>query len=272
MSPFAHVAPSADGLFAAMEVARRRRLRTAGTASSLTAATLSVVAVLWGSPGTQTLLQTPAPERPAVSTILEGPRPVPSPAPSGARSDGSGAHARFGGVAFAGASASEAPGTADEGTQVTDTVRGSRYAAGPLTRQEDTIGVPTCTFSSPEQAATRLCPYTAAQGTSPVQLYAELCSPQPNRSVLHFTGRNDLDFAIYRGTTQVWRWSQWHPDGGAPHTLALDTGECIIWMLNWTGVDAHGAPLPAGRYTLRTTFLARELSGRNALNYEFDLP
>lgn len=273
MNALPRVGPPEDGLRLALATARHRRLRAAGTTTSLTAAALSVAVLALGAPGSQTLLQQPAPQRPAVSTIVQGEDGV---APE-ARTDGPGHLSNPAGAAAHAGDPRPTPSPAPtaEGA-VAQPVRpggqGSRYAAGPLTKQENYLGIPSCPVSTSTQSTMTLCPSTMVNdyGTS-LGLYADVCSTRTSPTTLHFPGRNEVDFAITRQGDTVWRWADWHPDGGAPHSRVLETGACTSWTFGWTLVDAQGKRLPKGTYTLRTTFLAEELGGPMVLGTSFTI-
>jgi hypothetical protein len=105
------------------------------------------------------------------------------------------------------------------------------------------------------------------------QLYADVCSNDPNPVFLHYAGTSEMDFAVVdpRGH-EVWRWSRWHALGPTAHTLKVDTGYCTTWTFAWTGVDANGTALPkVSGYRLRAHFLADELTTRTVPDYAFAL-
>jgi hypothetical protein len=149
------------------------------------------------------------------------------------------------------------------------------YAAGPITRSESTVYVPSdpgCNVTGRTEDATALCPY-ASVGSGPkqgtYQFYSEVGSARTSTTSLHFAGRNEVDYAVYKGTTEVWRWSRWHPDGGVPHTVIIAAGNYCMWSFDWTGVDFTGKRVPPGTYTMRVEFLADELAKRSTLSYDF---
>lgn len=271
MRELPRVAPPADGLRLAMASARRRRLRTASATTTTTAAALSVALLALGSPPTQTLIQQPAPERPAVRGVVEEPAPAQTPYPQVLSAPGS---AR---VVLASPAGAPPASPAERSFGVTGGGQaqgdGPRYVAGPLKRDDNYLTVPRCTVPASTDEAMSLCTATSVydSGDRRVELSAEVCSTRTTPTTLHFPGRNEVDFAVVRLGDEHWRWSAWHPDGGAPHTLVLETGACTSWTFLWTVVDAQGKPLPRGSYRLRTTFLADELAEQRVVTTSFDV-
>jgi len=263
---FDPVPPPPDGLRAALATARRRRLRVAGTTTGATAAGMLLAVVLLAPSATQTLVQEPAPERPATGTDVDR-RPTTSPAP--VPGQGGGPATADGRVGVPGGASAPPPSSAPRARRSTPPA--VRYAAPALDRQENVVTVPDCRVSGDRAQPVDLCTGTAANPMEDgvIQLYAEVCSTRTERTTLHLPGRNDVDLSVRRAGEEVWRWSEWHPDGGSPHVLQLETGACVTWELRWTVVDRTGRPLPAGDYTLRTTFLAEELAGRDVASARF---
>ena len=134
-----------------------------------------------------------------------------------------------------------------------------------MNRADHQFSIPQCAVNGQTNNAT-LCPYTSAAPVyntqSLYQFYSDICSAKASTTVLHYASSNEVDYAVYRGTKQVWRWSSWHTATQTPHPLALQTGSCSTWTFNWTGVDAFGNKVAKGDYTLETTFLPAELAGR----------
>ncbi|HUR14983.1 MAG TPA: hypothetical protein VM097_10890 [Mycobacteriales bacterium] len=281
MSDFPAVAPPPDGLRQAMAAARGRRLRSAGLTSATAGSALVAVLALLGGTGTQSLVQQPAPEQPAVTNLVPG--------PEGERTGTEntvGAVTSTGGRPRQGVDSRSRSGAATLALGTTDTIRersltsgtsSKPYAAGPLTRDDNGFYVPMgaeCNVTGKPEDATTLCPYAQAtpQPTpTHFNLYGEVCSTRTNRTTLHYEGRNEVDMAVYQGSTLLWRWSRWHPDSPAPHTFDLATGACSSWTYAWTGVDAEGRTLPKGDYTLEVTHFAEELAGRNRTRAAFTI-
>jgi hypothetical protein len=257
------LAPPQDGLRLAMSAARHRRLRTAGTTTSLAAAALSVAVVALGTQGTQTLLQEPAPELPAVTVIVEGVddgQPTEVTPPQAGAPVGTTANVSRRATGTAPADAEQT--TTEDGDTTSPRAPVKGYAAGPLTEQYSDLGVPVCSV----QDATSLCRTASASSTgSTVELYAEVCSTSTATSLLHFPASNEVDFVVERAGEPVWQWSAWHPDRPQPHELALGTGACNSWSFSWTLVDAHGAKVPKGEYVMKARYLADEFAGRRVL-------
>lgn len=276
MKDFPYVAPPADGLHQAMADARGRRLRSAGLTSTAAAGALFTLAVLVGGSGTQSLVQQPAPEQPAVNQVVPGGRDAPSRA---IPNDGTAARASAGrqgpatSVLTAPSTAQVTPAGAGPVSR-TSTRSQSGYAAGPVERFDNngfTAPDTGCNLTGDAQDATALCTYAWVSGP-PYQLQGQVCSTRTGLTLLHYAGRNEVDLAVHDAKgVEVWRWSRWHPDTASPHTLGLSAGSCTTWSLDWTAVDATGRALPKGDYTLRATFLADELADRRTSTTEFTL-
>jgi hypothetical protein len=271
---FPHVAPPPDGLHRAFADARSRRLRSAGISTSTVAAGLAVLALVAGGQGTQSLVQQPSPEQPAVSRLVpDGKERLPSvPRPNQGQSvQVYGTHQQR---------TTQATGSSPRGAQqgpvasvpLRDRHAGPRsasppYVAGPIARQ-DNYGTyfpdTSCPLPRADTQTAQLCAaarYGIQSGSSPYQLQGEVCSAGTSLALLHFAGRNEVDMAITTSKGQeVWRWSTWHPDRAYAHTISVDGGSCTEWLFDWTGVSATGTKLPKGDYTLRVTFLAAELA------------
>ena len=284
MSDFPYVGPPPGGLEAAMTTARRRRLRTAGTTSGLSAMSLLVVALLIGQTGRTTLVQGPHKEVPAVTTDQ---RPVAKDRHTQVSVSVEATTTVSGGTVQAGttisptdpshtapvAPAVAGPTTGHEGNTA---ARGTAYAAGPITRADTSYSVIPCGIGSNDTTATVCTTSTENDNgptTAPHQLYADVCSTDPNPYFLHYAGTSEVDFSVLdpKGR-EVWRWSRWHPLGPTAHTLTLQTGKCISWTFDWTGVDANGVSLPKGDgYRLKVRFHADELAHNPVPDYAFTL-
>jgi hypothetical protein len=273
VNDFPHVAPPPDGLQRAFADARGRRLRSAGLSTSTVAAGLAVLALVAGGQGTQSLVQQPSPEQPAVSQLVpDGQERLPSvPRPN----QGHNVQVYDTTQQRGTAAGTGTTGTAQSGATRSLPLRdqhasprgaGSRYVAGPIVRNEHQPNIPTdttCALPAGNGNGPRLCTYVYSSSASqpPYQLQAEVCSYQTSLTLLHYLGRNEVDMTISQKGHELWRWSRWHPDGGPSHTLGLEANECTQWRFDWTGVDATGRRLPKGTYTLSVTFLANELAG-----------
>lgn len=275
MNDFPRIAPPADGLVLAMTTARSRRLRKASASSGASALALTMVAVLAGTSGRSTLTQQPTPEQPAVivqvvpdgqtQSTERGAKPnVVSPL--------SGSAARPGSVAALGPTGSSPSAPfipSDKDTTRTGNGRSLPtvpYKAGPIQRNDNGLALPTCQVSSDGQSAT-VCPTsyesTSGQKAGSHQFQTDVCNSDAQPYTLHFDSSNEVDFAIIKGSKEVWRWSSWHAPKPDAHTAVVGTGACITWTFVWTGVDRHGVQLPPGDYTLRTKNFASEMSGRS---------
>lgn len=270
MSALPLVGPPEEGLRRAMADARARRLRSAGATAGLSAAVVSLGVLALGGPATQSLVQQPAPERPAISTVVQGDTSTrsvpdrPDAAPVGAEAADAGPSAVPSPVASALPHA--APGPVGPPTRQ---VR--RYAAGPLTKQSDYLTVPNCAVADAASLCRSVTTYSTSDAST-LQLKADVCSTRASTATLHYPGRNEVDFVVRDGRGQVvWQWSTWHPDGGAAHTMTLSTGTCTAWWIDWSMVDARGSRLPKGDYTLTGRYLAEEFAGRRAVTWSFTL-
>lgn len=282
MSGFPYVAPPDGGLEQAFAEARQRRFRTAGLSTSSLAAVLTVAVAVLGGSGTQSLVQQPAPQQPAVSQVL----PV-DPEPGGGRANAVAVVERSsdrttGGPDDTQGAAAQAGPTAPplqtprRPRSTAGARAGGGYSAPPLTREDNASGqigntyatnTPGCSLAGQYQGepANDLCTDAWTVGGTngtPFTLQTEVCSSRTQLTLLNYSGSNEVDLEILRAGQVVWRWSTWHPDQPDPHKLGLDAQSCIVWAVDWPGVDGQGRKLPAGDYELRATFAARELSTR----------
>jgi hypothetical protein len=127
---------------------------------------------------------------------------------------------------------------------------------------------------APGQPDSSLC--TAAlvyqqTGSAPYEFQAQVCSSSTTLTLLHFPGRNEVDMVVMEKGHAVWRWSRWHADGGAAHTIGVEGQSCTSWTFDWTGVDDQGRRLPHGTYTLQVTFLAKELKAQRLATQDFSV-
>jgi hypothetical protein len=76
---------------------------------------------------------------------------------------------------------------------------------------------------------------------------------------LTFAHTLEAELEVLSGETTVWRWSTGHPDVVQRHTLEVAAGACWSWTAAWTDVDARGARLRPGTYTLRVSSRADEV-------------
>jgi hypothetical protein len=275
VNDFPYVAPPPDGLQRAFTDARGRRFRKAGLSTSTVAAGLAVLALVAGGQGTQSLVQQPSPQQPAVSQLVpdDGREQLPSvPRPNqGQNVQVFGTHQQRSTSASGGQSdGSQLGGSASaplRDQHAAPRSAGRPYVAGPMARQ-DNYGTylpdPNCPLPRADTQTAELCSYAyygTQSGPAPYRLQGEVCSTGRSLALLHFTGRNEVDMAVTTAKgKEVWRWSTWHPDRAYAHTISVDGGHCTEWVFDWTGVSSQGAKLPKGEYTLRVTFLAAELA------------
>lgn len=275
MSEFPYVGPPQHGLHEALSTARHRRLRKAGVSSGASALTLVLVAVLLGQTGRQTLVQQPTPEVPAITTIT-----TIDNTPSGTAKPNTVAPGQFASGSTGTTASTPTTGLATlvlspTGSTSRGAVRGPgagvagpSYKAGRITRSES-FNIPTCAI--PSSAAT-FCTSSQVTSTSAAHasLYADVCSADTNTRTLHYATANEVDFTIVKGNQEVWRWSRFHPPAGDAHILSVGTGMCTTWTFDWTRVDNLGNTVPAGDYTLRTTYACTEFA-RQVDTYDFTL-
>jgi hypothetical protein len=136
------------------------------------------------------------------------------------------------------------------------------YKAGPMLRDENQTYIDPTSCNVQESTQRQLCT-TVSIGSAHKgmrTLEARVCSTSPSATHLTFGQRNELDFEVELQGDQVWRWSAWHPQVAAPHTLMLETGYCTVWHFDWSEVGFDGRKLPKGTsYMLKARFFADEL-------------
>jgi hypothetical protein len=273
VNDFPYLAPPDDGLRRAMGDARRRRYRTAGFSTSSVAAAVLVLAALAGGQGTQSLVEQPAPQQPAVTQVVPdgGTTARTAPRPNQAQPGQVAGQSAGASTGAAGASTGAAPAVASRAQSAKAPPAPPAYVAGTIERQDNYAStIPgTCRIGDTSSTAA-LCPSTYVQGdgskASPYVFQAEVCSSRTSLTLLHYAGANEVELAVYRvdakgPATEVWRWSRTNPDSPSPHTVGLQAASCTNWVFTWTKVASHGAPLGPGTYELRARFLAEELKG-----------
>jgi hypothetical protein len=277
MSDFPYVAPPVDGLRQAMLDARGRRFRTAGfTSASVATALVAVLAVLGGT-GTQSLVQQPAPEQPAVTRLVPGPDEAQGGTDNAVGALSAGADVSAAGLRPAGAGGA-APETRAQQAPLGSSGAGSGDAPRTTTAMRRSQGSPytigdSCPVAKTTSGKLMLCPAASYSQTyddngnaitNVMDLIGSVCSYDTSSVLLHFDTDVEADVAVLDSKGhELWRWSREHVTTADPHTVSLGTGECWDWTTRWTGVDQRGRHLPAGTYTLRATSFARELGSQN---------
>jgi len=267
MTDFLRVSPGEDGLVAAMSAARARRYRKAGVSTGFAAA-LSCLALVAGSAGTQTLIQEPRPELPAVTGVdqLEQTDTVTTPGRNTAGALSVATATGPDNAAAAGPVAAQGPGQIQDSTYDKPLLPRAEtpYRAGPMKRDDNYITAPPIDCDVEESTQRQLCTSVSiAQGAKGVwHMQAQICSTRTYETRLTYAQRNELDFVVTANGEEYWRWSAWHPRVDAPHTLALETGSCTFWSFDWSGVGFDGTKLPKGDYYLKARYLADELTAR----------
>jgi hypothetical protein len=111
-----------------------------------------------------------------------------------------------------------------------------------------------------------------AEHRVPLQSYVCESAGEIGSKSLTFDTSREVDYAIYQGSTLIWRWSSGKPAATRPgHSLAIDPGECWFWKTTWRAVDSHGRARH-GSFVLRTTSYAKELTSvYNPSSYSFTL-
>jgi hypothetical protein len=244
-----------------------------------------VLALVAGGQGTQSLVQQPSPEQPAVSRLVpDGKERLPSvPRPNQGQSVQTFGNDQHRTTAASGDSAA----AVQEGTHGSLPLRDQHtgphstrppYVAGPMTRQ-DNYGTylpdTSCPLPRADTQTAQLCTYASygtQSGPAPYQLRGEVCSTGTSLALLHYAGRNEVDMAVTSSKGQeLWRWSTWHPDRSYAHTISVAGGACTDWLFDWTGVSSSGRKLPKGTYTLKVTFLAAELAQQRVKTYPLSI-
>ena len=163
MSDFPYVGPPPGGLTTAMSTARRRRLRTAGTTSGLSAMSLLVVALLAGQTGRTTLVQGPTKETPAVTTeektVTKGRQTTVTVSDTSTFTVGivpNRTPASPTGSAPAVPRGPAASGPISQ-RQTSALPRSVPYAAGPIQRNDNTVSISTCALDGDGKSNT-VCP------------------------------------------------------------------------------------------------------------------
>lgn len=261
MTDLTPVPPAPDGLAEAFRVARRRRLRTLGATSWVSAGLVLGLLLFVGSGGPITLVQRPSPVAPAVQGSPDPVRPVAQGRHAVRSTPGGGAVAP--GTA---AGLSRRAETASPRSTSVSGLAASAYVSAPITRDDTGVPVPDPQCAVEADGTThspQICPsVNARKAGQGFDLYADLCSTSTQPMALHYTSTQEVDFVVYRGQRAVWRWSRSHAARPWVHALSLDSGHCRGWHSTWTAVDDEGELLPPGDYRLVADYTAAEAGDR----------
>jgi len=283
MTEHPYVAPPVDGLRLAMADARGRRYRSAGLSSATVGTALVAVLAVLGGSGTQSLVEQPAPEQPAVTQLVPGPA-----GDQTSRQNTVGAVSSTGQITAAGLRPTGADsGITGQAARPDTAARTSSSSfVGPRTTAPMRLApgnpstIDACPVNKTTSGQASLCPAGLSrtydnQGnplTGALDLVTSVCSYDTRALTLHFTTTNEADVAVLDSKRHVlWRWSVEHAPVASPHTLAMGTGDCWEWSTVWAGVNQAGRPLPAGNYTLRLTSYVRELGSQNVVETPLQL-
>ena len=122
-------------------------------------------------------------------------------------------------------------------------------------------------------------PYCAIPGATTrkpgvVEVSVLMCrdGSQVSDGTLTFDSDREVDFAVYRGSALLWRWSDDQPAAASNHHVrAVARGKCWVWWTQWAAVDDQGRPL-TGTVTVRATSNAAELApDYRTTDYEYTL-
>ena len=242
---FRLVPPPADGLETAFRAAASRRRRKAATASGTgVAAALVAFAVLTGGSG-QVLTQDPLPPADQLPGVVEVvPSDAATPEPVATRA----APTTGGGSALAPTTG----GAPVVGT--TSAPRATPRPAAPRPPRASAYRVADMKRSGPSLTLPVNCARTEALCsdvvTSSRDIRVTLCSTLSEPVHLDFAAKDEVDVVVTLVDEVVWQWSAGRPRESDPHQVTLDTGECLDWTTEWTGVDQQGRKLPKGGYAV----------------------
>lgn len=266
---FAPVAPPADGLRLAFVAARRRRNLKAGAVGA--AGLLAVVAFLASAVGAgeRTLMQEPLPPSSTrgLGVLTDTGMPsAPSTSPPTAVPSGE--------VTGRPRLQVQVPGTAtvDAKDDKTTTPSRARLSApnqqpvsGPMRRTSALLytgGDVTCPARKQQERQRALCTdvYAGSDTDGNMSLTAEICNVGTATELLSYGTARELDLAVRRAGTQVWRWSLGRNFSATRHDLTVGAQECIVWTTTWRLVDSQGRRVQAGDYEVVADLDAEQVS------------
>ena len=283
-----HARRPAPDLAGIVERGRRRRQTRVIGAGLATAAVGAVVALaIGGSVGANSssdrLLTRPddpasAAPTPTASQSLAVPGlgqmvgSTPGSTPSADATEGAGSHGSGGGPQ---GSTSEEPAPPVVAAPTVDSTMHRAYDPDHAT-VELTSGQLCTTHTG---ASTGNDPYCAIAGATTrkpgvVEVSVLMCrdGSQVGDGTLTFDSDREVDFAVYRGSALLWRWSDSQdPASASHHVRAVARGKCWVWWTQWAAVDDKGHPL-TGTVTVRATSNASEVAPTyRTTDYEYTL-
>jgi hypothetical protein len=263
-------APEPQRYVEIVAAAKRRRHRAAAVGSAGVALVVGVaVALTTGGSGVNGLRIEPAVTPPsglpsvhAVRSIAPHRGPTPQTRPPAAR-----------GVMGPNAPAGPAAPSGQQTTAVDDSGQTSNKQSGPQPMHRSYSGAGSQTVcggiveGAGQPATAHYCGgLDAASSTAGIINFdlAGTLDAASRPSQFTFATSQEVDLAIYRGHTLIWRWSatqHFHQD---MHALSLASGSSYDWTTSWHATDIRGRPLPHGNYSVVGTILARELGSSNS--------
>ncbi len=83
-----------------------------------------------------------------------------------------------------------------------------------------------------------------------VQMSLSVSNTGAAPAVFNFPTGQRYDFAVRQGSREIWRWSKGRAFTQAATALTVGVGETLRFRELWPGLDASGAPVEPGTYTL----------------------
>lgn len=82
-----------------------------------------------------------------------------------------------------------------------------------------------------------------------IMFQLSICSASQGHT-LEFADEQEIDLVVRSedGAREHWRWGRGQHFAATPHTLVLDTEECVTWWVPWDYGDESGRRVPPGRY------------------------
>ncbi|MBK5307172.1 MAG: hypothetical protein JJD92_10835 [Frankiaceae bacterium] len=267
---FVPVAPSADGLRLAFVAARRRRNTKAGASGAAGLLALMLVLASTGGGGDRTLLQEPLP--PATTSggslgIVGGTEPSTAASPPPAAAANAAPVTGQRSLAAGGLTPATGPvAPSDPSAGGSSSGRVQAESTGPITSPMTrnyswgyTNGDLVCPARKQQEGARFCVAVQAFSSGGTTTLSADICNVSTTAEVLSYETAREIDISLRQAGEDVWRWSAGRHFADTAHSVALPVGECLTWSTPWREVDAKGAPVPAGNYSVVAEFDAQQL-------------
>ena len=106
----------------------------------------------------------------------------------------------------------------------------------------------------------------------PVTFVLALDNPGVGDAMLTFSSSQVYDVTVLAGDVVVWRWSDGKGFGAVITDRTYPVGVTLLGRERWDWRDAHGAPVPPGRYRAVASLATIPPRQGNVVELALDLP